>query len=203
MPSSKAQMAKPWDVLYSTNTYRDQWLTLRSDTVSLPNGQILTPFHVVEAPDLVNIVAISEDNTILLVEEYRHAARRTLLQLPGGQIDPGELADVAGKRELLEETGFGGGVWYSLGSHFLGASRFTTQVHAFAALKVKKVAPPKPDHGEIIEVRQIPWRKFAAGLYSGEVELREASHLATLLRFNFLVSQSPELSALHLHIPQS
>ena len=72
---SPSQTIAPWKVLESKYNYRDRWLALRSDTVELPNGRVLTPFHVIEQPDWVTAIAITHDGNIVLVEEYRHGAQ--------------------------------------------------------------------------------------------------------------------------------
>src|SRR5471032_240627 len=103
-----------WTLLNSTYSFRDRWLTLRSDTVALPDGETLSPYHVIESPDWVNAIAITADGNIVLVEQYRHAVQQTMLKLPAGHVDAGEAPDVAVKRELLEETGCEAESWHDL-----------------------------------------------------------------------------------------
>ena len=69
---------------------------------------MLSPFHVIELPDWVTAIALTHDGNIVLVEEYRHGARQTVIELPSGMpsTGPGEPPVAAIKRELLEETGF-------------------------------------------------------------------------------------------------
>jgi ADP-ribose pyrophosphatase len=67
-----------WKLLSSTYPYRDRWLTLRSDTVALPDGETLSPYHVIESPDWVNAIAITEAGNIVLVEQYRSNCRRAM-----------------------------------------------------------------------------------------------------------------------------
>src|SRR5476651_2295963 len=96
----------PWKLLSSTYAYRDQWISLRSDTVELPTGQALSPFHVVEAPHWVNAIAFTPEREIVLVEQYRHPVQTVMLELPAGKVDGDETPEQAVKRELLEETGY-------------------------------------------------------------------------------------------------
>ena len=81
---------EPWRLLHSIYSFSDRWLRLRSDTVRLPGGSTLTPYHVIEAADWVNVVAISEAGCIVLVEQYRHAVTRTMLEIPAGHVDARE-----------------------------------------------------------------------------------------------------------------
>ncbi len=190
----------PWMCLESTFTYRDRWLTLRSDTVRLANGRTLSPYHVIEGSDWVNVVAIGEAGDIVLVEQYRHAVGEVMLELPAGQVDPKEDHDAAMRRELLEETGYGGGIWHRLDTLFPAASRMTTRVTAYLALDLKRVAEPTPDDTEDLRVRTMPWEDFVAGLRTGDVRIPEANQMSTLLLVHLLATTStdPAISRLRL-----
>lgn len=168
-----ARPIEPWRVLTSRYSFRDRWLAVRSDTVQLANGRTLEAYHTVEADDWVNVIAITEAGSILLVEQYRHPVRRTLIELPAGMIDAGETAEAAARRELLEETGHAGGRWHDLGALFPVAARLANQVRTWLALDVCKVADPAPDASESIRLHEIPWEQFAADLRSGRRPILE------------------------------
>lgn len=187
-------MAKiePWRLLESIYAFSDRWLRLRSDTVRLPDGATLTPYHVIEAADWVNVVAISDADRIILVEQYRHAVTRVMLEIPAGHIDPCETPEAAGRRELQEETGYGGGIWHELGVLHPAASRFNNQVHSFLALGVTKVAQPALEESENLHVHEIPWPEFVANLRAGELRLPEANQLSSLMLLHLLASTSPD-----------
>lgn len=189
---------EPWKLVSSTYSYRDRWLSLRSDTVRLPSGRTLTPYHVVELPDWVNIVAIDRLGNILLVEQYRHAIRRTLMELPAGQIDAGESREQAARRELLEETGHAGDSWFELGSLPPVASRLNNQVHAFLALNVGKVAEPVMEESETIRLHAVPWPGFAESVRTSKSWPMEAAQMATLFLLHLFACASgdPEIHRL-------
>ncbi len=189
-----------WKLLSSTYSFRDRWLTLRSDTVALPGGETLTPYHVIESPDWVNAIAITDDGNIVLVEQYRHAVRQTMLELPAGHVDPGEAPEVAVKRELLEETGHEAAHWHDLGALFPAASRFTNKVRSYLAVGVRPVRAPVSGGSETLRVRSIPWAEFVAGLYSGDMMLREANQLASvfLLHMHAKSSSDPAIARLRV-----
>jgi 8-oxo-dGTP pyrophosphatase MutT (NUDIX family) len=192
--------ADAWKLLGSTYSFRDRWLTLRSDTVALPDGETLSPYHVIESPDWVNAIAITDDGNIVLVEQYRHAVEQAMLELPAGHVEPGEAPEVAVKRELLEETGHEAASWHDLGALFPVASRFTNKVRSFLAMGARPVRAPVSGGSETLRVRSIPWARFVEGLYSGDMMLREANQLASvfLLHMHARSSADPAIAKLRV-----
>jgi len=189
-----------WKLLSSTYPYRDRWLTLRSDTVALPDGETLSPYHVIESPDWVNAIAITEAGNIVLVEQYRHAVQQTMLELPAGHVDAGEAPEVAVKRELLEETGHEAASWHDLGALFPAASRFTNKVRSYLAMDVRPVRAPVSGGSETLAVRSIPWATFVAGLYSGDMMLREANQLASVFLLHMYARTSVDPAVAKLRV---
>src|SRR5215207_439814 len=97
-----ATTPEPWQVLESKYSYRDRWLAVRSDTVRVSNGTILSPYHTIEFPEWVCAIALTPAREIVLIEEYRHGIGKMSMELPCGTPDD-EKEDVltATKRELL------------------------------------------------------------------------------------------------------
>jgi ADP-ribose pyrophosphatase len=191
---------EPWQLLDSTYSFRDRWLSVRSDTVRLPGGKTMSPYHVVEVADWVNVVAISEAGNVILVEQYRHAVKRVLLEIPAGHVDPKEDRTAAARRELLEETGYGGGAWHALGALHPVASRFANQVHSYLALGVRKIGEPQQEESENLHIHEMPWTEFVAGLQSGKLRLFEANQMSSvfLLHLYATASSDPVISQLRL-----
>jgi ADP-ribose pyrophosphatase len=95
-----------WEKLSTRYLVKEKWATLRVDTCKLQGGSIKDDYYVLEYPDWVNAVAVTEENKIVLVRQYRHSADIISLEIPGGVIDGDEPPEEAIKRELLEETGY-------------------------------------------------------------------------------------------------
>jgi len=183
----------PWKVLDAKYLYQDQWLQLRSETVLLPNGKKLAPFHTIECANWVIAIAINHEGKIILVEQYRHGVKHITLELPGGTFtDDTEVPEAAVKRELLEETGYASSDWHYLGSSFLAAARMTTRIYAYLAIDARKIADPTPDDGEIIVNREIPWTEFLTGMRSGRVTLHETNHLAGLFQLQLFAAKASD-----------
>ncbi|MFD2161100.1 NUDIX hydrolase [Paradesertivirga mongoliensis] len=103
---SSMSSALKWEKLSSRYLVKEQWATLRVDTCRMPDGTLIDDYYVLEYPNWVNAIALTEEGEVILIRQYRHAAEKVILELPGGCIDPGETPEKAIERELLEETGY-------------------------------------------------------------------------------------------------
>jgi 8-oxo-dGTP pyrophosphatase MutT (NUDIX family) len=146
-----------WKTLNSRYALQDEWLSMRADTCKMPDGRTLTPFYVLEYPPWVNVVALTTDQNVVLVRQYRPGARRVTLELPGGTSNPDDPSMLhAIQRELREETGFGGGEFVELGALFPNPASQSNTVHGFLAIGVQRVAELQPDDSEFLEVVLAP-----------------------------------------------
>lgn len=184
-PEKKAgRRPAPWKVRASRYSFRDRWLSVRSDSCIAADGTAIDPYHIVELPDWVNVVAITPKRDIVLVNEYRHGTGEIALELPSGTIEPGEAALAAAQRELLEETGFGGGHWHQTGCNAANPARQNNRIVTFLALDVEPLSAPKTEPGELIDVLVMPLGALLQGLGLGEAQFH-SQHLASL--FNALL----------------
>lgn len=172
--------ADRWEVLDRRYAYKDQWLQIRSDRVKLPEGTILDPFHVLESAPNVNVIALTPDDKVVLVEQWRHPVEKNVLEFPAGAVDKGEDPLSAARRELLEETGFASDHWQFLGTCDANPSRQNNQLFSFVALDSRKVAEQQLSEGELIQVRLLPWLEFRDDLGSGQ-KVMGAMHYAAVI----------------------
>lgn len=135
-----------WKVLKSSDVFKAGFFRLRVDECELPDGRVMPRYYVLEFPDWVNVIPVTADGQIVLVEQYRHGADEVFLEIPGGSTHSGgEDPRLAGERELLEETGFTAGEWVSCGFHYPNPALQSNKMHTFLALNCREIAKPNLD----------------------------------------------------------
>jgi 8-oxo-dGTP pyrophosphatase MutT (NUDIX family) len=158
----------PWTTTRSETLIDDRWLRLRADRLRTGAGVELSPWYVLDYPDWCCVVALAEDGRMVLVRQWRHAAQRWSLELPGGVMDPGDADPIAaGRRETLEETGFGGGTWRNVTACHANPAIQTNRMHVVLASGLRPMAAPTPDPGEAIRVELLEVEEVLAGLAGG------------------------------------
>ena len=143
---------KRWEILETEYLIRRPWLTARRDKVRLPDGRVNPEYYVVEYPDWVNVIAITKDGDYEMERQYRHAVGMTCYELPCGVMEQGETPLEAAKRELLEETGFGGEEWEEILQITPNPSSMSNFTHCFVAKGVEQKGKPHLDATEELEV---------------------------------------------------
>lgn len=117
-----------------------------------PSNQMAGDFDVIECLNWVNVVAITEDQQIVLVKQYRHGTDAVTLEIPGGAVHRGEDPLLAAKRELQEETGHTSSDWSYLGRVEANPAFMTNACDTYLALGAKKTHELELDPFEEIEV---------------------------------------------------
>jgi 8-oxo-dGTP pyrophosphatase MutT (NUDIX family) len=149
-----------WEKLSSKYLVKEQWATLRVDTCKMPNGTLIDDYYVLEYPGWVNAVAITEDNQVILIRQYRHGAEEVILEIPGGCIDPGEIPEEAVRRELLEETGYQFESLEPLCVVYANPSTSGNLTNSYIARGGKKTQEQHLDGREEIEVFTVSLNEF-------------------------------------------
>lgn len=120
-------------------------------------------------PDWVNIIPVTADGRLLLVEQHRCGIDAPTLEIPGGCIEPGESPEAAAARELGEETGWGGPL-ISLGAVWSNPAIQTNRTHLFLARPIVRIGDAHPDPDEEIDVRWRDVREVPGMLDRGEID---------------------------------
>jgi ADP-ribose pyrophosphatase len=140
-----------WKLLSSTYIHKGPWATLRTDKCEMPDGRIVDDYYVLEYPNWVNAVALTEEGKVLMVRQYRHAAGLVSLEIPGGVIDGDEAPEAAMRRELLEETGYQFDDIELIATVYANPSTANNHTYCYLAKGGKKVQGQSLDeHEELI-----------------------------------------------------
>ena len=152
-------------------------LTVRVDTVRLPNGRQTTR-EIAEHSPSVCIVPIDDRGNVVLVRQFRKPVERDLLEVPAGGIEEGEVSDEAVQRELQEEIGYTAGKLRYLSSFWLAPGWCTENMHAYLATDLTP-SSLQADDDEFISVVRVPLTDAMKLISEGQVQ--DAKSIAALL----------------------
>ncbi len=171
---------KPWRVTASRIVLADRWIRVRADSCVAPSGDVVDPFYVLEYADWVHVVALTDDDRLVMNRQYRHGAGEVHLELPGGVMDAEDADPIAaGRREFLEETGHGAREFRHVVSLRPNPATHTNRVHTVLALGAAPVGVQSFDNGEEIAVELLPLPEVLRLIQEGEVQ--QSTHVASLL----------------------
>ena len=126
-------------------------------------------FYVIESPDWVNIIPVTEDEQVVLVRQYRFGVGQPGLEVPGGMCDGNEPPLAAAIREMREETGYEAREVVPLGWVHPNPAVQNNRCHSFLARGARAVGSPTPDAEEEIEVELVPLTGIPDLIATGEI----------------------------------
>jgi ADP-ribose pyrophosphatase len=159
--------------------YAGAFLCVRVDEVRLPSGRTTTR-EVVEHPGAVAVVALTDDDHLLLVRQFRHAAGRALLELPAGTRDTAESPAEIARRELIEETGHAPGSLTELVTFYPSPGYSAEQITLFHATNCHPVAHDR-DADEPAHLVRVPLTDVPSLLAPGADQIADGKTLIGLL----------------------
>lgn len=172
-PKSFNPRVQPWTIVRENKEYSTpifdllkQRLRLQSETESLEGD-----FYILKAPEWINVIPITPQDEVVLVEQYRFGIEAPTLEIPGGMVDPDEEPGEAARRELLEETGYQSDRWQSLGKVSANPAIMSNFTHMYVAEACELAAaePVSSDTHERIEVRTVPMEDFLKLVKDGTI----------------------------------
>lgn len=126
-------------------------MRLRSDVVELPSGTVLDAYYVRESNGFVIAFALTPEQQVVLVRQYRYGIDDVIVELPAGTIDENEDPLVCAKRELAEETGYTAARWEKVMTIAAEPVRSNSVVHTYIAYDARPTQPQRLDPTESIE----------------------------------------------------
>ena len=150
-------MITPWKTIRSTPAGDFRIFKIRSDVKVSPRTGKEHDFYVLDSVNWVNIVAVTPDQKLVMVEQYRHGSNTVELEIPGGMMDADETDPVAtAVRELREETGYEGDNARLLGRIHSNPAILNTVTHTVLIENCRLKHGVEFDHGEDLETRLVP-----------------------------------------------
>ena len=145
-------MIKKWKKKSSKDLLENKIFKMREDLVTSPKLKTDHNVWVMEVPAWVNIIPITPQNDVVLVDQYRFGSEKSSLEIPGGMVDPGEDPKEAAIRELLEETGFVGKKVIEIGRVESNPAIMSNYTYTYLALDCEEKSSQKLDGTEDIEI---------------------------------------------------
>ncbi len=127
-------------------------------------------FYVTHLANGVHAIALTSDQQVVMVRQFRAGSRRDSLETPGGLLDPGEDPCAAGARELLEETGYAGDPPELLGTIWPIPALLSMRISTVVIRNARLVAAPHLDQTEEVALELVPLGNIPALITSGQID---------------------------------
>lgn len=159
----------PWITLQVELVADCRIFTLQRYRRASPLSGKVGEFNTISSANWVNVVALTDEGNVVMIRQYRHGSNEITLEIPGGIIDDGETPEQAGRRELLEETGFAGEDVQVIGVVRPNPALFDNYAYTVLISGVRRVARPTPDEHEEIAVQLYSLKDTEEMVRRGEI----------------------------------
>lgn len=183
---------RPWRILREEHLQHCRVFDVHVATMESPHTGSAHPFYRIESPAWVNVVALTPQDELVMVRQFRHGPRIVTLEIPGGIVDPDESPEDAAARELLEETGYRAGRLASLGSLNPNPALFGNRCHMQVALDCVPAAAIQNSATEETLVELVPLAALPELLRRGAID--HALVVAALYAFELWRSRASSAS---------
>jgi 8-oxo-dGTP pyrophosphatase MutT (NUDIX family) len=152
-------------------TLVESWLfRLRKERYQSRKSGKTHDFYVTHLANGVHAIALTTDQQVVMVRQFRAGSRRDSLETPGGLLDPGEDPCAAGARELLEETGYAGDPPELLGTIWPIPALLSMRISTVVICNARLIAEPQLDQNEEVALELVPVGDIPALIRSGQID---------------------------------
>lgn len=169
-----SKQVQKWEELSREMAFQKYSRKIEKVMFKLPDGKE-SDFYIKQEGPAAGVLAITKDQKVILVKQFRPGPGEILSELPGGFVDPDENPEVTMERELMEETGYKGKV--QLVTTCLDDAYSTMNRYCFVATECERVGEPQTGEHEFIELELVSLEDFRKRLRSGKMTDVEVGYL--------------------------
>ncbi len=176
-------MTRPqeWKRIDSENVADCRIFKVRRDlSKNVVTGQT-AQFFVIENPDWINVIPVTPDREVVLIEQFRHGIQEFTLEIPGGMVDRGESPLIAASRELTEETGYVSSDLIQMGKSRPNPAIQDNWIYHFLAPDCRYTGQANFDEHESIVTKLVPLKEIPEMITNGEI-----GHSLVVAAFHYL-----------------
>jgi ADP-ribose pyrophosphatase len=163
-------MIKPWKKISSRPLGDFRIFSVRADKKISPRTNEEHEFFIIDAVNWVNVIAVTPDEQLVMIEQFRHGSNTVELEIPGGMIDAKDASpEASGERELREETGYAGKRAKIIGSVWANPAIMSNTCYTVMVEDCKCVHPVEWDHAEDIVIKLVPIAEVPGLIASGQI----------------------------------
>lgn len=163
-------MIQPWKKISSRPLGNFRIFTVRSDNKVSPRTGKEHDFFIIDSVNWVNVIAVTSDQQLVMVEQYRHGSNTIELEIPGGIMDAADSSpERTGARELREETGYEGGTPRILGQTYANPAIMSNTCFTILIENCHCVHPVEFDSGEDLITRLVPIAEISKLIADGRI----------------------------------